>query len=85
MHKIKASQKEKEEAATWDIWKKEVSQFPWKYPSNERCLILKGSATVTDTEGNEIHFQEGDLVYFPKGLECHWKIHSDIEKRYVLF
>ncbi len=85
MHKIKATEKDYKKAESWDSWEKEASVFPWKYPANETCLIIKGSATVSDFEGNELHFSEGDLVTFKKGLECNWKIHQDIEKRYILF
>ena len=84
MHKIKATARDYEESSGWDTWEKEASEFPWIYPANETCLIIKGSATVTDIEGNSLEFGIGDLVKFPKGLECNWKIHSDIEKKYLL-
>ncbi|MGC9342891.1 MAG: cupin domain-containing protein [Bacteroidales bacterium] len=85
MYVLKASKADYKKSESWDTWEKEESEFPWKYPANETCLILKGSATVRDFEGNEIRFGEGDLVHFPKGLECIWKIHSKIEKKYLLY
>lgn len=85
MHKVKASPRDYQKSESWNTWKKEVSEFPWKYPANERCLILKGYARVTDIDGNTLDFGEGDLVTFPKGLECKWKIIRDVEKKYMLF
>ena len=84
MHKVKATSQDYEKSQNWDTWLKEASEFPWKYLTDETCLILRGSATVRDFEGNELNFSEGDLVSFKKGLECVWKIHRDIEKKYIL-
>lgn len=81
--KIKATQKDFETASIWDCWEKEESEFPWKYYATETCLILKGSATIKDHTGYELRIGEGDLVTFPKGLECTWKIHFRIEKKYT--
>ena len=83
MFKVKATQKDHDLAENWDTWEKEESEFPWIYNATEICLILNGSATVTDTQGTKLHFEKGDLVTFPKGLECRWKIHKRIEKRYT--
>lgn len=85
MYVTKASSADYNKAQSWDTWEKEESEFPWKYPANETCLILKGSAVVNDFQGNEIRFAEGDLVHFKKGLECKWKIISKIEKKYILY
>ena len=30
----------------WPIWTKEISQFPWRYDSNETCYILEGEVIV---------------------------------------
>ncbi len=85
MHKRRATPEDYRKTESWEVWKKEASEFPWKYPANEICLILKGSARVRDLEGNVLDFHEGDLVNFPKGLECNWKISRDIEKKYLLY
>lgn len=84
MFKVKASPGDYEKSESWDTWEKEISEFPWKYSSNETCLILEGSATVSDFDNNELRFGEGDLVTFKKGLTCHWKIHQPIRKKYIL-
>ena len=67
----------------WDIWKKEASEFPWFYDDTETCYILEGEAMATDSKGDTIQFQAGDMVRFEKGLSCKWKISKDIKKRYL--
>jgi uncharacterized protein len=79
----KPSIEEMQQAEKWGNWSKEVSEFPWFYSDSETCFILDGEAIVTDNEGNEIHFMKGDMVQFDQGLECTWKIVSDIQKKYL--
>ncbi len=77
----KPTEKEKKEAESWEIWKKEVSEFPWEYDDRETCLILEGKAEVT-TEKGKVNFGKGDFVVFPNGLKCRWKITQPIKKYY---
>ena len=67
---------------SWQIWTKEVSEFDWHYDTNETCLILEGEATVTGKDCNTVTFGKGDLLVFPQGLSCTWKITSPIRKHY---
>lgn len=78
----KPSEKEINQAASWDIWSKEPSEFTWYYDDSETCYILEGHATVTDNFGNSISFKAGDWVEFKQGLECKWKIDKTIKKRF---
>ena len=66
----------------WGIWEKEESVFDWSYDTGETCYILEGSAQVESIDGEIIKFTKGDLVRFPKGLECKWEITEKIRKRY---
>ena len=84
--KIEVRKPTKEEAdrikaENWGIWTKEVSEFPWSYDEPETCLILEGEATVTHKDGSA-KFGKGDLVIFPQGLECTWKITKAVRKHY---
>ena len=67
----------------WGMWEKEVSEFPWTYDDSETCYILEGNAEVTAEDGAKVEFGEGDLVTFPKGMSCTWKITKPIRKRYA--
>lgn len=65
----------------WPIWTKEVSEFPWHYDEQETCYLLAGRVTVT-TETETVTFGAGDLVVFPAGLACTWKIEEPVRKHY---
>lgn len=67
---------------TWPVWTKEVSEFPWTYDEPETCYFLAGDVTVTPDGGESVRVGKGDLVTFPAGMSCTWKIHSDVRKHY---
>ncbi|RMH58289.1 MAG: DUF861 domain-containing protein [Candidatus Hydrogenedentota bacterium] len=79
----KPSEEEIEEKGirAWPIWEHGPATFPWRYEERETCLILEGRVTVKTAEG-EVSFGEGDLVIFPEGLECEWRIHEPVRKHY---
>lgn len=66
----------------WSIWEKEVSEFPWSYDSSETCYVLEGRAEIAPKEGEPFVIEKGDLVIFPKGMECDWKITDAVRKHY---
>jgi len=67
----------------WPVWNKEISEFDWQYDSNETCYIVEGKAIVTPENGEPVTIETGDMVNFPKGLKCAWKIIEPIEKHYT--
>jgi len=67
----------------WPIWEKEVSEFPWSYDRQEVCYILRGQFIVTPEGGEPQEFGRGDLITFPAGLKCTWKITKAVEKHYT--
>ncbi|EKQ67441.1 putative enzyme of the cupin superfamily [Leptolyngbyaceae cyanobacterium JSC-12] len=67
----------------WAIWTKEVSEFSWYYDDRETCYLLEGDVIVTPEGGEPVHFGKGDLVTFPAGMACTWKILSDVKKHYI--
>jgi uncharacterized cupin superfamily protein len=69
-------------ARDWPIWGCEVSRFPWHYEQHETCLLLEGAVTVTPEMGEPVSFGAGDLVEFPKGLQCTWDVHQPVRKHY---
>ncbi|MBN1107216.1 MAG: cupin domain-containing protein [Bacteroidales bacterium] len=68
--------------SSWNIWEKEISEFPWFYDEKEICYILEGEVIVTPEGGQPVRFGKGDLVTFDQGLHCNWNILSPIRKHY---
>jgi hypothetical protein len=66
---------------SWPIWQKEVSTFPWSYDEPEMCYFLEGEVTVTTDQGATT-LRKGDLVSFPQGLSCTWRITRAVRKHY---
>ena len=68
----------------WPIWEKEVSEFSWQYDQQETCYFLRGKVIVTPEGGQPQEFGRGDLVTFPVGMSCTWKVLKPVEKHYKL-
>ncbi|MEC4982994.1 MAG: cupin domain-containing protein [Oscillatoria sp. PMC 1068.18] len=66
----------------WSIWTKEVSEFPWTYDEQETCYFLEGEVIVTPEGGEPVQMGKGDLVTFPAGMSCTWKIQQNVRKHY---
>lgn len=67
----------------WATWTKEASEFPWYYDDRETCYLLEGDVIVTPEGGEPTRFGKGDLVTFPAGMACTWKILRDVKKHYT--
>jgi uncharacterized cupin superfamily protein len=67
----------------WPIWTKEESEFPWTYQETETCYLLEGEVEVIPDSGDSVHFGKGDLVTFPAGMSCHWRITRAVRKHYT--
>jgi uncharacterized cupin superfamily protein len=78
----KAGEEDIKTAENWGEWEKEPSEFPWKYDEKETCYIMEGKATVTPEGGEPVSFGSGDLVTFPDGAKCVWRIDEKIKKKY---
>jgi hypothetical protein len=68
--------------SSWPIWEKEVSTFGWSYDEDETCYLLAGKVRVEPDGGKAVEFGAGDLVTFPKGTSCIWKISIAVRKHY---
>jgi len=68
---------------SWPIWTKEESEFPWTYDSSETCYFLEGDVVVTPDGGEPVEVGAGDLVTFPKGMSCTWKVRGAVRKHYT--
>lgn len=67
---------------TWPIWEKEESEFAWHYDEEETCYFLEGDVVVTPEGGEPVRFGAGDLVTFPAGMSCTWRILKAVRKHY---
>jgi uncharacterized cupin superfamily protein len=68
--------------SSWPVWEKEASEFPWAYDEREMCYLLEGDVVVTPEGGEPVRFGKGDLVTFPSGMRCRWRILRDVRKHY---
>ncbi|WP_457637943.1 cupin domain-containing protein [Oceanithermus sp.] len=67
----------------WPIWTKEVSEFPWTYDLEETCYFLEGRVVITPEGGEPVEVGAGDLVTFPRGMSCTWKVLEPVRKHYT--
>jgi uncharacterized cupin superfamily protein len=66
----------------WPVWTKEASEFPWTYDEPETCYFLEGDVVVTPDGGESVRVGAGDLVTFPAGMSCTWKVLRPVRKHY---
>ena len=78
----KPTDQERTEMLKLPTWGCEISEFDWSYDQEETCLLIEGEVEVSHTGGN-IKFAAGDMVTFPKGLSCVWKVSKPVKKHYV--
>ncbi len=78
----KPTEKEKETCQKWPTWGCEASTFDWSYTEKETCLLIEGKVTITDKQSNSVSFGPGDMVIFPKDLDCIWQIDEAVKKYY---
>lgn len=69
-------------AFQWPSWTKEISEFPWHYGEQETCYVLERDFVVTPDGGKPVKIVKGDLVTFPEGMSCPWKIKAAMRKHY---
>ena len=78
----KPTEAEKADMLAKPTWGCDVSEFDWYYDSEETCLLVEGEVTVK-YDGESVSFGAGDMVTFPKGLSCVWKVTKPVRKHYV--
>jgi len=65
----------------WPIWTCDIKKFDWHYDDFESCYFIEGKVKVK-TDFEEIEINKGDLVVFPKGLDCVWNVIEPVKKYY---
>lgn len=76
-----AVEQERLGVTTWGEWGCSKSTFPWEYDEKETCFIIEGEVEV-ETEGKTYRLSPGDLVVFPQGLQCTWRVLKPVRKYY---
>ncbi|KAG8460974.1 hypothetical protein KFE25_010725 [Diacronema lutheri] len=72
-----------ERMTQWPTWGCAASEFEWTYSGAETCYIVEGEVTVTPDDGREaVTVGKGDMVVFPDGMSCTWKVKRAIKKHY---
>ena len=54
------------------------------YPVHEMMLILSGSLTVTNADGEAETFTAGGSLFIPKGAKITWHITETLKKYYLI-
>jgi len=67
----------------WSVWEKEVSEFSWTYDAEETCYFVQGEVLVTPHGGEPVSMAKGDMVTFPAGMSCTWKIIQPVKKHFM--
>lgn len=83
IHNPPKEQLEKMGVFDWPVWTKETSEFPWTYDAEETCYFLEGRVVVTPDGGAPVEVGAGDLVTFPRGMRCTWKVIRPVRKHYT--
>ncbi|MFM8442135.1 MAG: cupin domain-containing protein [Methylococcus sp.] len=73
---------EKLGVANWEIWEKEISQFPIDFDETESAYVLEGEIIVTPEGGEPVRIVPGDLVSFHAGLNSQWDVVKPLKKHY---
>ncbi len=66
----------------WYLVKEQVGQRSHLESRTETSYIVEGSGTITDEDGHQHPFMEGDLVTIMPNTECRWHITEAIERHY---
>ena len=70
-----------QQSGPWSVWECTPSTFDWHYSDTEIAYLYEGHVKVrTDSGQAELH--PGDLVTFPKGLNCQWQVIKKVKKVY---
>ncbi|UCE12507.1 MAG: cupin domain-containing protein [Candidatus Heimdallarchaeota archaeon] len=76
--------KEKVDITDWNSWGCEPSTFDWSYDSDETAYVFEGKVIIKpSSEEEEVEIKGGQLVQFPKGMKCTWKVIEPIRKVYT--
>jgi uncharacterized cupin superfamily protein len=68
--------------SSWEIWEKEISEFPIDFDETEVAYVLEGEIIVTPAGGEPVRIVPGDLVSVHAGLDSQWEVVKPLRKHY---
>ncbi len=66
------------------VWECTPGKFEISYPWGELATILKGSITVTDSDGRAVTYAPGDSFFVAQGQRVTWEIHEPVRKCFFI-
>jgi uncharacterized protein len=66
--------------ATIMAWSCTPGRFKWHYAVDETLHLLSGEVFVTDHNGETRRIGPGDMVFFPAGSRCTWRVTKEVRK-----
>jgi len=66
----------------WPQWEKGVADSAWTNDVSETSYFLDSHVVVTPADGEPVGIVTGNLLTFPAGVTCTWKVLSPFRKRY---
>lgn len=66
------------------LWHCTPGIFNWHYAEDEIAHIISGEVFISVGDGAERRLQGGDVVLFPAGSSCRWRVTEPVRKVAVL-
>ena len=54
------------------------------YPCDEFMVVLEGSCTIVEEDGNREAFSQGDCFFLPRGFNGYWEQQETMKKYYMI-
>jgi uncharacterized cupin superfamily protein len=66
------------------LWECTAGHFNWHFNRDEVIFALSGKAFIIDADGSERCMAAGDVVFFPAGTSCSFRVDDHFRKVAVL-
>ena len=76
---------ESHDRTCWKLfWECTSGRFNWDYDIDETAFIISGEAFITTGANGERRLGPGDMVFFPAGSTCTWRVPARVTKFAVM-
>ena len=66
------------------LWECTAGQFNWHFVRDEVIFALSGKAYIIEADGSERCMAAGDVIFFPAGTSCSFRVDDHFRKVAVL-